>query len=209
MNIINKLASSLHRRDEIPNQELAEEIVRTSDLQAIKDLVGFLHHKDKVVQNDCIKVLYEIGVHSPKLISDYLDDFVKLLDSKNNRLKWGAMTALNTIASDVPEDVYRVLTKILDAADSGSVIARDHAVGILIKLCSEEQFANSAVSLLIEQLQTCPTNQLPMYSERALPIVNRKNKTLFINALASRISDIGKEVKRKRVEKVIKKASSI
>ena len=37
MSIIEKLATSLNRRDEIPNQELAREILKTNDKKAIKE----------------------------------------------------------------------------------------------------------------------------------------------------------------------------
>ena len=36
MSVINKLASSLHRRDEVPNQELAKQIAKTGDKKAVK-----------------------------------------------------------------------------------------------------------------------------------------------------------------------------
>jgi len=103
--------------------------------------------------------------------------------------------------------IYGSLSKIIAAADNGSVITKDHAVNILISLCSLKQYTENAFSLLIEQLLNSPTNQLPMYAEKAIPVINEKNKQLFVKALASRINDIGKETKRKRVEKVIKKFS--
>ena len=46
-----------------------------------------------------------------------------------------------------------------------------------------------------------------MYAENALPIINDKNKAIFIKTLNSSLSDIEKETKRIRVEKVIKKLS--
>ena len=57
--IIEKLASSLNRRDEVPNQGLAKEIVLSKNKKAIKELVKNLSYK-KAIQNVCIKVLYEI-----------------------------------------------------------------------------------------------------------------------------------------------------
>jgi len=204
ISIIDKLASSLDRRDEVPNQELAKEIVLTKDNNAVKELVDNLSNK-KAIQNDCIKVLYEIGEQEPKLIADYINEFVAHLDSKNNRLQWGAMTALGTITNERPKEIYAVLTAIVSAADKGSVITKDHAVNILIKLCAIEKYADNAFALLIEQLLKSPTNQLPMYAERAMPIINDRNKNLFVKSLTSRLDDIEKETKRKRVEKVIKK----
>lgn len=204
MSIIEKLASSLNRRDEITNQELAKEIVLSKNKKAVKELVENLSNK-KAIQNDCIKVLYEIGEQEPKLIAGYINEFVQQLHSKNNRLQWGAMTALGTITNERSKEIYAILPTIFDAADKGSVITKDHAVNVLIKLCTTKSHSDSAFTLLIEQLLKSPTNQLPMYAERAIPVVNEKNKTLFVNTLASRLDDIEKETKRKRVEKVIKK----
>lgn len=207
MSIISQLASSLGRRDEVPNQELAKQIASKKDKKAIQELVDNLSNKSKDIQNDCIKVLYEIGEQQPALIADYAKEFVGLLDSKNNRLQWGAMTALSTVTLESPKVVYAALPKILEAADKGSVITKDYAVNILINLCSLKPFADMAFPLLIEQLLNSPTNQLPMYAEKALPIINDKNKALFIKTLTSRLGDIEKDTKRIRVEKVIKKVS--
>ena len=207
MSILNKLASALDRRDELPNEELAKQIADKNDNEAVKELVANLSNKRKDIQNDCIKVLYEIGERKPALIAAYAKEFIDLLASRNNRLQWGAMTAINTITLENPKLIYGSLSKIIAAADNGSVITKDHAVNILISLCSLKQYTENAFSLLIEQLLNSPTNQLPMYAEKAIPVINEKNKQLFVKALASRINDIGKETKRKRVEKVIKKFS--
>lgn len=205
MSIIDQLATSLGRRDEAPNQELAKSIADKGDTHAVEELVDHLIHKDKNIQSDCIKVLYEIGELRPSLIADYSDTFVELLGSKNNRLVWGAMTALDAITLENPTSVYSAIADIIDAADKGSVIAKDHGVSILIKLCSIGNYADHAFSLLAEQLENCPTNQLPMYAENAIPIISDNNRSIFIRILTSRLDDIEKDTKRKRVEKVIKK----
>jgi hypothetical protein len=207
MSVIPKLASSLNRRDEVPNQELAQAIIAKRDTKAIQELVDHLIDKNKDIQSDCIKVLYEIGEHQPALIAEHAKSFILLLDSKNNRMQWGAMTALSSIVQENPQPVYAVLSKIIEIGEKGSVITRDHCVNILIRLASIKQYAENAFVLLIEQLHKCPTNQLPMYAENAIPVINEKNKTLFIKTLTSRMDEIEKEPKRKRVEKVIKKVS--
>ena len=96
MSILGKLASSLNRRDEVPNQELAKQIADKDDREAVKELVVNLSNNSKDIQNDCIKVLYEIGERKPALIAAYAKEFIDLLDHKNNRLQWGAMTAINS-----------------------------------------------------------------------------------------------------------------
>lgn len=207
MSVINKLASSLHRRDEVPNQELAKQIAKSGDKKAVKELIDNLNNKSKDIQHDCIKVLYEIGETKPALIAGYTKEFIALLDSKNNRLQWGGMIAINTITLENPKEIYNALPKIIRAAEKGSVITKDHAVNILIKLCSVKQYSKNAFSLLNEQILKSPVNQLPMYAERAMVIINDDNKNLFIKTLSSRLNYIEKESKRKRIEKVLKKLS--
>lgn len=205
MIILDKLASALNQRDEAPNIALAKQIVESLDKKAVKELVLNLNHKNKDIQSDCIKVIYEIGVINPQLVASYIPELINLLDTKNNRLQWGAMTAIHSVVLENPKAIYEALSKIIDVANKGSVITNDHCVGILIKLCSLKEFAEEAFSLLNERLLLSPTNQLPMYSENVLSIINNTNKTLFIKTLTSRLGEIEKESKRLRVEKVIKK----
>lgn len=207
MRVLDKLASALGRRDEVPNQELAQAIIKKEDEEAVKELVDNLQNKNKDLQSDCIKVLYEIGGQKPVLIAQYADAFIALLNNKNNRLQWGAMTALDALTPEDPKAIYAALPAILDAAEKGSVITKDHAVNILIKLCGLKKYQEDAFPLLIEQLATSAVNQLPMYAENAMPVINDKNKAMFVKTLQSRLGDIDKDSKRKRVEKVIKKFS--
>src|SRR3954467_15764863 len=102
MSIIDQLAVSLGRRDEVPNRELAERIASKGDKAAVKELVENLSNKNKNIQSDCLKTLYEIGEREPSLIGDYAKEFGTLLTSKNPRMVWGAATALSSIAEVNP-----------------------------------------------------------------------------------------------------------
>jgi 3-dehydroquinate dehydratase len=62
MSVLNRLAHSLGRRDEVPNQELARELAAKKNKAGIKEIAENLWNKDKNIQADCIKVLYEVGV---------------------------------------------------------------------------------------------------------------------------------------------------
>lgn len=207
LSILHKLASALDRRDEVPNQVLAKEIAANNDSKAVQELVENLNNKNKEIQSDCIKTLDELANLKPKLVSPFIGGLLPLLESKNNRLQWGAMAALNAVTNESIEAIYSALTKIIQSADKGSVITNDHCVGILIKLCATK-YADDAFSLLNERLLKSPTNQLPMYAENAIPIVNSQNKILFLQTLNSRLHEIQKDSKRIRVEKVIKKIST-
>lgn len=74
--------------------DLARDLAQTRDRAGIAEIAANLRHPDSNVQSDCIKVLYETGYLAPELIADYVDDFLALLGSKNNRLVWGSMIAL-------------------------------------------------------------------------------------------------------------------
>lgn len=205
MSVISRLASSLNRRDEVPNQELAEEIVANADGAAVASLVENLNHKSKDIRHDCIKVLYEIGDRKPSMIAEYAQQFAELLDNRDNRLQWGGMTALNAIANERPEVVFASVPRLAAVADKGSVITRDNFVEILIKLSRISTYADLTLPLLNEQMLSCPPNQLPMYAENALPVMAGTHKPDFVRTLTSRLGDLEKEPKRKRVEKVLKR----
>ena len=206
MSVLDKLATSLNRRDEVPNQELAREIVNKRDKAAVRELIENLTNKNKGIQSDCIKVLYEIGESDPKLIAKYHQEFGKLLESKHNRLVWGAMMALDAIAAQEPKRVYGMLAKILRVADSsGSVIARDHAVGILVKLGTLTPYKRDCVPLLLEQLMSCPNNQFAMYVEMSGPVIDAESKKRFQQVIEKRIPMLERESQKRRVEKVLKR----
>jgi len=205
MSVLERLASALGRRDEAPNQQLAAELAHQANIMAIAELAANLQNKNKDIQSDCIKVLYEIGAIKPELITPFANEFASLLQSKNNRLQWGAMTALNTITNQIPQLIFENLGNLISIAEKGSVITRDNLMSILTKLMATPMYANDALLLFNEQLLKAPVNQLPMYAENALPVVKDLLKDDFVHILQSRLHDIDKESKRKRVEKVLRK----
>src|SRR5512143_470891 len=128
MTALQRIAYFRNRRDEVPNQELAHELASRQDLDDICEIAENLWNKNKGIQADCIKVLYEIGYIDPRLIADYAEDFVKLLHSRNNRLVWGGMIALGTVAQLRPQVVIGHLDEIKEAMERGSVITVDNGV---------------------------------------------------------------------------------
>lgn len=200
-----KLASFLGRRDENPNIELAQLISNNKDSQAVKDLVLLLKGKSKDFQNDSIKVLYEVAEHTPELISDFIQDFIDALKSKNNRLQWGAMTALKKITPINAEQIFKNILVLEQATEQGSVITRDNFIEILSILLDEKEYADLIFPMILKQLKNCPTNQLPMYTEILVPKITSVTCKSFQETVSSRLNEIDKESKRKRIEKVLKK----
>ena len=208
IDVLNKIASALGRRDEMPNQELAREIAALGDREAIELLVNSLTREKQTVKNDCIKVLYEIGGIDPNLIGPYLDNFLALLSSKNNRLQWGAMTALAEIARINPGGLFPHLPVILDAADRGSVITRDQSVNILIALMGHPEFAKDSAFLFSEQLAKSPDQQFSMYAERAFPALPKTSYPNFLKLLNERLPSLTKDSQKKRLTRLIKKVQA-
>jgi len=118
------------------------------------------------------------------------------------------MTALDQIALAASQCVFALLSKIRTTAETGSVITRDHAVGILIKLGTRKQYAKACFPLLIEQLKNCPNNLLPMYAEMSLALATDKNKAGLHKTIAQRVDRLEKETQKKRVLKVLKRLTS-
>jgi hypothetical protein len=207
MSVLNRLAYSLGRRGEAPNQKLARDLAAKKDKAGIREIAQNLWNKDKNIQADCIKVLYEVGYIEPKLIADYADDFVKLLKSKNNRLVWGGMTALGVVAKLRTDVVFEHVDEIKKAMDSGSVITKDNGVKALADAASTKAEYNKAMfPYLLNHLKTCRPKDVPQHSEKTLPAVNASNKVDFIKVLEKRMGDLS-GAGLARVKKVMKEAA--
>ena len=206
MSVLNRLASSLGRRDEVPNQELAQDLAARQDKAGIREVAENLWTKDRHIQADCIKVLYEVGYLDPALIAAYTEDFARLLRSKNNRLVWGGMTALAEVAKTDPDAIYHHLDVIKKAKETGSVITVDHAISALAHTAIKAEYNELIFPYLVKHLSGCRPKELPQHAEKTLPAVNTSNKADFIKVLEMRLEDLSGSG-RARVKKVIKQAN--
>lgn len=206
MSILKRIAYFQNRRDEVPNQELAHDLAAQKDKTGIREIAENLWSKDKNIQADCIKVLYEVGYIDPALIADYAEDLIRLLKNKNNRLVWGGMIALGTVAEIKADLVFEHLTEIQKAMDTGSVITMDNGVLALARAASKnERYNKSIFPYLLDHLKTCRPKDVAQHSEKTLPAVNSSNKKQFINTLEKRAEDLSGSGLA-RVKKVIKEA---
>ncbi len=210
MNVLEQIAASLGRDDEEPNLALAQEIADAGDEAAVKELLGLLAHQDKDVQSDSIKVLYEVAELRPSLVESHCDAIARLLSNGNNRLVGGAMTALDALTETNPRGVYAHLQAIVAASRDGSVVTRDRAMGILIKLAARADYAEECLPLLLEALRTCPANQRPMYAEDALAgVIDARTKDEFMDILSERRGELPKDSQKKRLDAVLKKIQAL
>ncbi len=206
MSALERIAHFQKRRDEVPNQELARELASAKDSEGICEIAENLWNKNKSIQADCIKVLYEIGYIEPALIADYAEDFARLLKSRNNRLVWGGMTALAEVAKAKPQAVFKHLDTIKKAKQAGSVITVDNAISTLAWTAAADRKYNKAIfPYLLDHLKACRPKEVPQHSERTLPAVNSSNKTDFITVLEKRMEDLSGSGLA-RLKKIIKEA---
>lgn len=204
MSVLGRLASAVGRNDERPNVELAEALAAAPDAAAVAELVAVLTGP-VAVANDAIKVLYELGVRRPDLVAIHLPAFLALLGSKNNRNVWGALQAVESVTDAAPAAVHAALAAVLAAADKGSVIAKDKAVQILVKLIAAGHA--DAVPALLERVAAGAPNQFPTYAEQAATVLTGADRERLAAILKQRVGDIETPSKKARVEKLLKRLS--
>ena len=202
--MLSLIASALNRNDEAPNIELAERLAKSRDAAGISQIASGLA-TDKATANDCIKVLYEIGERSPELIVPHADLFLDLLKSKNNRLVWGAMTALGRIAALCPEKLFDRFGELYAAFETGSVITIDHAVSVFASLCrASRECEQKILPVLAEHFTNCRAKEIPQHFERAAVCITPENAQLFKTIIQKRCGEMS-ETQQARVNKVWKR----
>jgi len=184
MSVLNKIAFYQNRRDEIPNQEAAQVLAQTRSRADIREIAEALWNKEPNVQSDCLKVLYELGYLAPELIGEYVDDFLKLLKHPNNRMVWGGMIALSTVADLKAAEIFPHIGEIVQVMEKGSVITMDNGIKVLALVASQkDEYRKAIFPILLDHLKTCRPKEVPQHAEKSLPAVTADNKSDFIQVL--------------------------
>ena len=203
MSAIERIAFHRGRRDEVPNQELARQLAETRDAQGIKVIAEHLWDRNKSIASDCIKVLYEIGYIDPGLIEAYTEDFIRLLGSRHNRMVWGGMIALWTVADSQYELIWEHVDEVVLAVERGSVITVVTGVKALAVVASKDTVYEERLRpLLFGILRECEAKRVPSHGEDMLVMVNDDNREEFLSLLVSRMDDLS-PAQVKRVDKLI------
>jgi hypothetical protein len=204
MSVITKLAGQQGRRDEEPNKNLAKELVEKQDVDGLEEIAQNLWNDDKRIRSDCVSVLEQVGHLAPELIEPYCADFLRLLNSKNNRLVWGAMINLSLIADRKPQEIYAQFDDITQAIVQGSVITQDSGVKTLALVAAAGAEYNEAVfPFLLAHLQSCRPKSVPQYAESMMRAVTPDNKEKFMDVLDQRLVELSSS-QQKRVKRLFK-----
>ena len=208
-NVIDRLACKQGRNDEVPNIELAEYLCKHNDLGGVEEIVAGFKGADRAVANDCIKVLYETGARNPELVSKYADEFLSCLNSKNNRLAWGSMTALAAIAEDAPKPIFEKLQLVISAYENGSVITVDNSITVFAKLCNAgSHYSEKVLPVILGHLQKCRPKEVAQHAERASVCFNSENAGAFIEVLETRFPHLTPP-QQTRVNKLLRRLREV
>ncbi len=189
--LLNRLGYLQTRRDRTPNLDLARDLVARDDKAGIQEIAENIWNENKNIHSDCIVVMYEIGIIDPNLITQYVDDFIKLLKSKHQNMVRGAMFALAEIAKVKPEFTFKHLDEIRKTKDAASDIAVDKSISALAyTAAANEEYNKTIFPYLLNHLSTCYFKEVSEHAERILPAVNEINKTEFIKSLNRRIDEL-------------------
>jgi hypothetical protein len=208
MSVLEKIAFYQNRRDEVPNQELAKALAESGDVDGIAEIAAHLWDKNQNVQSDCVKVLYEVGYLRPELIVGYASDFLKLLHSKNNRMVWGAMIALGTVADRCPEVIWAELDTVIKTVENGSVITLVWGVKALAKVAAANPEYNRKIfPFLLDQLKLCVPRDVPTHGENMLCALTAENIEPFLALLESRKAEMS-SAQLSRLKTVVRRSKS-
>ena len=206
MSVLNKIAFYQNRRDELPNQEVAQALAQSRNHADIQEIAANLWNKEPNIQSDCLKVLYELGYLAPELIADYVEDFLKLLRHRNNRMVWGGMIALSTVANFKAAEIFPHIDEIVQVMKNGSVITMDNGVKTLALVASQkDEYRKAIFPYLLDHLKTCRPKEVPQHAEKSLPAVTADNKSDFIRVLEKRLEEMTAS-QAARLKKIIKAA---
>lgn len=204
MSILNKIAFHQNRRDEVPNQEVARELAQSRDQADIREIAEALWDKNPNIQSDCLKVLYELGYLAPELITDYTGDFLSLLKQSNNRMVWGGMIALSTVADLKAAEIFPHIDEIVQVMEKGSVITMDNGIKVLALVASQKgEYRKVIFPILLDHLKTCRPKEVPQHAEKSLPAITAGNKSDFVHVLEKRLEDMTAS-QAARLKKIIK-----
>ena len=202
--MIEKLAFSLGRNDEEPNIELAQKLAKTKNLKGIKEIIDGLNNQKEQIANDCIKVLYEIAEISPELVSEYTENFIQLLKSRNCRLVWGSMTALSKIVHLKSDVIFKNLDIIIRAYEKGKVITVDNSISVFAGLVkTNKKYEEKVFPIIIEHLEKCRPKEVGQHAERAFVCINKNNSRKYKETLLKRRESLT-DAQKKRVDKLLK-----
>lgn len=205
MEYFKRLACNNDRKDAVLNEELAKELADTHNTAGIEEIASYLHDKNKVIQSNCLKVLYEIGYTKPELIARYVSDFITFLSGKNNRMIWGSMIALATITELKPNEIWNSINVIIETMKKGTLITEVWGIKVLVKLSPlHDDYYNKLTPILLDYIKTCRPIDFATRLDLILPVLKPGELNTALEIIEGKKSEL-KPGQLKKVNAIIKK----
>jgi hypothetical protein len=150
--------------------------------------------------------LYEVGYLRPELVAGYADDLLRLLHDRNNRMVWGAMLALSTIALLRADELFQHRAEIQAAIAEGSVITVDNGIKTLATVASANaSYLNEIFPFLLHHLETTRPKDVPQRAEAIVQAVDAARADAFVAVLEKRMAVVSAS-QATRLRRVIRQA---
>jgi hypothetical protein len=192
--VLGRLAVSVGRYDEMPNLELAADIVFADDTDAISVLIMVIERHDDLHSSDAARVIAEVGNRAPDLVLAHSDRLVEMIDVSRAEMLPYTMMALSPVASRYAEQLWpsrdlfwAALADLNQTAD----LAQGGAVRLLAAMCAASpDYARTLAGGLVDLLGKCMPKDVaffaesvlpalgPAHSHRAKPVLDRRLKEL-------------------------------
>lgn len=118
-------------------------------------LINDLSSNDPKVKYSSAKKLTAFAKDNPSRLYPYFDSFIKLMDSKNNILKWNAIRIIGHLAKvDSEKKVDKLLNKLFWFLSSGNLILANNTIAALVEIAlakPEHQDEIMSILLKVEQ----------------------------------------------------------
>jgi hypothetical protein len=171
--LLARLAVSMQRCDEMPNLELAADLVLNEDDNAVGILVGVLERHDVEHAPDAARVLCEVGTRAPALLLKHAERLLSLCDDSQKDVLAYTMYAFSPVAHrhaealwDMRDLFWSALADLTQPAD----MAQAGAVRLLSALCAAgPDYARTLAGGLVDLLGKCMPKDVAFFAESVLP----------------------------------------
>lgn len=171
--LLARLAVSVGRSDDMPNLELAADIVFAEDTDAVATLIAVIERHDDMHAPDAARVVAEVGSRAPDLLGDHADRLVEMIDSSQQEMLPYVMLALSPVASNYAEHLWPARdlfwASLADLSQPAN-LAQGGAVKLLAALCATgPDYARTLAGGLVDLLGKCMPKDVAFFAESVLP----------------------------------------
>jgi hypothetical protein len=171
--LLARLAVSVGRADEMPNLELAADIVFADDADAVGVLIGIIERHDELHAPDAARVVAEVGTRAPDLVLGHAERLVEMIDPSRREMLPFTMLALAPVASKHAESLWssrELFWQALADLTQPAELPQAGAVRLLASLCAAgPDYARTLAGGLVDLLGKCMPRDVAFFAESVLP----------------------------------------